>query len=77
MASTSGSIFGNSHTFESTDYFPLLFPTVSIPKFQSLRGGNQTFWFGSFTRAGLFHRGPSRWVMVLVWHLPFPGTLIT
>lgn len=52
-----------------------MFPTISVPEFQSLQGRNQSFWFGSFTGAGLFYRGSSRWVMVLSWHLPFPGAL--
>lgn len=59
-------------TFESTD--ACVFPTVSFPEFQSLPDGNQSFWLGSFTRAGFFHRGPSRWAVVLMRHLPFSGT---
>lgn len=70
---TPGCVFGKSRTFESLIHTNV-FPTVSAPKLQSLQGGNQSFWLGSFTRAGLSHRGPSRWVVVLVWHLPFPGT---
>lgn len=70
--STSGSLCGNNHTFESAD--ACVFPTVSVPQFQSLPDGNQSFWLGSFTRAGFFHRRPSRWAVVLVRHLPFPGT---
>ena len=70
--STSVSLCGNNHTFESAD--ACVFPTVSVPQFQSLPDGNQSFWLGSFTRAGFFHRGPSRWAVVLVRHLPFPGT---
>jgi hypothetical protein len=46
--------------------FPL---HVSAPKFQLLLGRDEGL---APSQSSLFHRGSSRWGVVLYWHLPFP-----